>query len=57
MSRDTVVEVAGLWKVFGTGDHRRAIEMATAGSSRQEVQAVTGQTVAVRDMSFDVERG
>ena len=31
--------------------------MATAGASRQEIQAVTGQTVAVRDMSFDVERG
>ena len=57
MSRDVVVEVARLWKVFGGGDHRRAIEMATAGASRHEIQAVTGQTVAVRDMSFDVERG
>jgi glycine betaine/proline transport system ATP-binding protein len=57
MSRDTVVEVANLWKVFGNGDHRRAIEMATSGASRQEIQAVTGQTVAVRAMSFDVERG
>jgi glycine betaine/proline transport system ATP-binding protein len=57
MSRDVVVEVAGLWKVFGGGDHRRAVEMATSGASRHEIQAVTGQTVAVRDMSFDVERG
>jgi glycine betaine/proline transport system ATP-binding protein len=57
MPRDTVVEVADLWKVFGHGDHRRAIEMARAGASRQEIQAVTGQTVAVRSMSFDVERG
>jgi glycine betaine/proline transport system ATP-binding protein len=57
MSRDAVVEVATLWKVFGSGDHRRAIEMAIAGASRQEIQAITGQTVAVRDMSFDVERG
>ena len=57
MSRDVVVEVARLWKVFGGGDHRRAIEMATAGASRHEIQAVTGQTVAVRDMSFDVDRG
>jgi glycine betaine/proline transport system ATP-binding protein len=57
MSRDVVVEVAGLWKVFGSGDHRRAIEMATAGASRHEIQAITGQTVAVRDMSFDVDRG
>jgi glycine betaine/proline transport system ATP-binding protein len=57
MSCDTVVEVAHLWKVFGSGDHRRAIEMAGAGASRQEIQALTGQTVAVRDMSFEVERG
>jgi glycine betaine/proline transport system ATP-binding protein len=57
MSRDTVVEVANLWKVFGGGDHRRAIDMASAGATRHEIQAFTGQTVAVRDMSFDVERG
>jgi glycine betaine/proline transport system ATP-binding protein len=57
MSLDTVVEVAHLWKVFGSGGHQRAIEMAQSGATRHEIQAVTGQTVAVRDMSFDVERG
>jgi glycine betaine/proline transport system ATP-binding protein len=57
MGRDVVVEVANLWKVFGGGEHRRAVEMAIAGATRQEIQAITGQTIAVRDMSFDVERG
>ena len=52
-----MVEVSNLWKVFGSGDHRTAVQMASAGASRQEIQAITGLTVAVRDMSFAVERG
>ena len=54
---DTVIEVANLWKVFGGGDPRPAMNMSTAGASRHDVQAKTGHTVAVRDLSFDVQRG
>jgi glycine betaine/proline transport system ATP-binding protein len=57
MSSDTVIEVANLWKVFGPGSPDRAMAMARSGTSRQEVQANTGYTVAVRDISFDVRRG
>ena len=52
-----MIEVAGLWKVFGAGSHVKAMEQAAAGSSRAEVQAATGRTVAVRDVSFVVGRG
>ena len=57
MPSDTVIEVANLWKVFGPGSPERAMAMARSGTSRQEVQAGTGHTVAIRDMSFDVRRG
>jgi glycine betaine/proline transport system ATP-binding protein len=57
MASDAVIQVEGLWKVFGTGDPRRAMEMAAAGAPRQEIQAITGQTVAVHDVTFDVKSG
>ena len=57
MSGDKVIEVTSLWKVFGPGNPKRAMDMAADGATRAEIQAVTGQTVGVRDMSFDVERG
>ncbi|HVR33319.1 MAG TPA: betaine/proline/choline family ABC transporter ATP-binding protein [Acidimicrobiia bacterium] len=50
------LEIRGLWKVFGTRPDQ-AIEMARDGRSRQEILAETGCTVAVRDVSFAVDRG
>lgn len=52
-----MIAVAGLWKVFGTGATRAAMGLAAGGASRQEIQAATGQIIAVRDLSFDVRRG
>ncbi|MEX1043954.1 MAG: betaine/proline/choline family ABC transporter ATP-binding protein [Acidimicrobiia bacterium] len=50
------LEIRHLWKVFGAKADQ-AIEQAEQGSSRDEILAETGCTVAVRDVSFDVRRG
>ena len=54
---DPVIAVADVWKVFGAGKPDRAIAMARDGASRHEIQQATDQTVAVRDVSFDVRAG
>ena len=50
------LEIRALWKVFGQRPDE-AIDLAEAGRSREEILAETGCTVAVRDVSFQVERG
>ncbi len=52
-----MIHVRGVWKVFGHGDPDRAIELAQGGATRAEIQAATGHTVGVRDISFEVGRG
>ncbi|MBW3609483.1 MAG: hypothetical protein KY463_14300, partial [Actinobacteria bacterium] len=49
---DPVIAVEGVWKVFGAGKPDRANAMARDGASRHEIQQATGQTVAVRDVTF-----
>lgn len=53
----SVLEVDHLWKVFGPGDPDAAIASSTAGATRGQILDKTGQTVAVRDVSFAVGRG
>jgi glycine betaine/proline transport system ATP-binding protein len=50
------LEITSVWKVFGPRPDQ-AIELAESGKPRDEILAETGSTVAVRDVSFDVERG
>ncbi|MFP5331295.1 MAG: glycine betaine/L-proline ABC transporter ATP-binding protein [Acidimicrobiia bacterium] len=50
------LDVRGLWKVFGSRP-QRAMELAEQGLSRAEILDETGCTVAVRDVSFNVQRG
>ncbi len=52
-----MIQAAHVWKVFGSGRPDRALEMAEAGATRADVQAATGHTIGVRDISFDVHRG
>jgi glycine betaine/proline transport system ATP-binding protein len=52
-----VIEVRSLWKVFGPGDHGRAIAESKRGSSRADILATSGQTIGVRDVSFEVASG
>ena len=46
----------GVYKVFGSKP-QRALEMADEGASREEILQTTGNTVAVRDVSFEVHPG
>jgi len=59
VSGDTqrVIDVRNLWKVFGTGSPDSAISRAQAGESRADILSSSGQTVAVRDVSFHVGSG
>lgn len=54
--RDVKVAVDGLWKVFGA-DPDTAIDRTRQGSTKEEVLAQTGSTVAVADASFEVRGG
>jgi glycine betaine/proline transport system ATP-binding protein len=51
-----VVEVTGLWKIFGerAGEARH---LAADGASRDEIRERTGAVVAVRDVAFSVGQG
>jgi glycine betaine/proline transport system ATP-binding protein len=51
-----MIRCAGVTKVFGTASDE-ALAMARDGADRGEIQQRTGATLAVRDVSFDVERG
>ncbi len=53
---DPVIEVSGLWKIFG-GATDGAYRMATDGASRAAIQKETGSLVAVKDVSFSVAAG
>lgn len=57
MAGGPMLDVEHLWKVFGAGKPEDAIAAAESGSSRAEILERTGQTVAVRDISFSVARG
>ena len=48
------IEVQHLWKVFGDGDPAKALALAADGADRAAILAETGQTVGVRDVSFEV---
>jgi glycine betaine/proline transport system ATP-binding protein len=50
------LDVHQVWKVFGPKPER-ALDLAEEGRPRGEILEETGCTVAVRDVSFDVQRG
>ena len=52
-----MLEVEHLWKVFGSSTAAGAIAAAESGTSRADILDQSGQTVAVRDVSFTVGRG
>ncbi len=51
-----MIEVAGLWKIFG-GRTDEARQLAATGASRAAIQEQTGALVAVNDVSFSVAAG
>ena len=50
------ISVHGLWKIFGPAEHR-IVGTPDALLPTAELQAKTGTTVAVRDVTFDVSHG
>ena len=53
---NAAVSVRGVYKLFG-GDVDAGIEMAQGGSSKEEIQEVTGSVLALSDVSFDALQG
>jgi glycine betaine/proline transport system ATP-binding protein len=53
---EPTIAVRGLWKIFGAAEHR-IIGTPDALLPTAELQAKTGTTVAVRDVTFDVAKG
>lgn len=51
------IDLRHVWKVFGSGDSAKAIDLSRNGASRAEIFEHTQQTVAVRDVSFSVSQG
>src|SRR5512141_2106057 len=51
-----MISVRHLWKVFGPNADK-IVGTPTADLSRSELRAQTGNTIAVRDVSFDVAPG
>ena len=51
-----MITVRNLWKVFGTNPEK-VMGSALADLTRSELRAKTGNTIAVRDVSFDVAPG
>jgi glycine betaine/proline transport system ATP-binding protein len=50
------IQVRGLWKIFGPAENR-IVGTDLEKLSSAEIRGKTGSTVAVRDVSFDVEPG
>ena len=55
-SHSTQIEVKNLWKVFGKSPSI-ALQNEYASASRAEIQEALGLVVALRDVSFKVEKG
>lgn len=53
---DFVIDVRSLWKVFGA-DPAAALRLGAEGAERGAIQAATGCTIGVRDVSFSVAEG
>ena len=51
-----MISVQNVWKVFGNNPEK-VIGSADANLSRTDLRAKTGNTIAVRDVSFDVAPG
>lgn len=51
------ISLRHVYKIFGERPQGRALTMAKAGASKDEIQAETGHVVGLNDVTFDVEEG
>ena len=56
MSSTSMISVRNVWKVFGP-NAEKLIGTPDADLSRTELRNKTGNTIAVRDVSFEVAKG
>lgn len=52
---DAQIRVANLYKVFGT-DPQSVMPLIREGRAKEDILAETGHTVAIRDLSIDIDR-
>lgn len=56
MSEDVIVEVEGLYKIFGPRAKERALPMLKEGQSKTDILKKTGCTVGIDNASFSVRK-
>ena len=56
IENNSIIEVTGLWKIFGHNP-RRIIMSDLRNASRNEIREKTGNVLAVRNVSFQVQKG
>jgi glycine betaine/proline transport system ATP-binding protein len=56
MSEDVIVEVEGLYKIFGHRAKERALPLVRKGVSKTDILAKTGCTVGINNASFSVKK-
>lgn len=56
MSEDIIVEVEGLYKIFGPQAKERALPMLKEGQSKSDILKKTGCTVGINNASFSVRK-
>ena len=56
MNNNNKIICSNIWKVFGT-DEKRILKDLDPSLSRNEVQEKTGHVVAVKDVSFSIQKG
>ena len=54
---DHIIDLDGVYKIFGPQPRGRAYDLLRSGASKDEVQAETGHVVGLDDVSFTVLRG
>ncbi|MFP4283542.1 MAG: glycine betaine/L-proline ABC transporter ATP-binding protein [Opitutales bacterium] len=54
MERRHIIEVKGLYKIFGTGARERALPLVLEGRSKPDILRETGCTVGINDASFSI---
>ena len=56
MSNNEKIVCSNIWKLFGP-DEKRILKDLDPSLSRSEVQEKTGHVVAVKDVSFSIQKG
>ena len=56
MNKDQKITCSNIWKLFGP-DEKRIIKNLDKSLSIKEVQEKTGHVVAVKDVSFSIQKG